>query len=156
MSSSPVTLSVSPLQTIGLVEGLLADIWLICGSVHPPLFASTSVFLISIASIYFAEYRPFSVFLLFFPALSCINSRSAAQTVLFRYCLMTVLFLGQSFLALYPLFLQPLTYIKTHGAIFFNFSYIYFTLRNFDRNHSIFEQNCLMKVSKGDIFLNSI
>lgn len=51
--------SVSPLRAIGLVESLLADIWLICGSVHPPLFASTSVFLIAIASIYFAEYCPF-------------------------------------------------------------------------------------------------
>ena len=29
--------SVSPLQAIGLVESLLDDIWLICGSVHPPL-----------------------------------------------------------------------------------------------------------------------
>jgi len=46
-----------------------------------------------------------------------------------------------------------ITFIKTHGAIFFNFSYIYFTLRNFGRNHSIFEQNCFTKVGKGDIFL---
>ena len=67
--------SVSPLQAIGLVESLLANIWLICGSVHPPLFASTSVFLIAIVSIYFAKYCPFSVFLIFFPALGCINCR---------------------------------------------------------------------------------
>ena len=51
--------SVSLLQAIGLVESLLANMWLICGSVHPPLFASISVFLIAIASIYFAKYRPF-------------------------------------------------------------------------------------------------